>query len=96
MIINNEKKSVALIIILILVFLFGIGLFLFLRYAKESIIKDKTVELNSTLSTNIDDYMKNTKNCNLDISEVNTSKKGKYRYYVRCRRKTYEATIEVK
>lgn len=97
MIVNNEKKkNIALIVILILVVLFGIGLYLFLKYAKESMIKDKTVKLNSTLSTNIDDYMKNTKNCSLDITGVDTTKKGKYKYYVRCKRKTYEATIEVK
>ena len=39
---------------------------------------------------------KNNKNCKLDISEVNTKKVGKYKYYVKCKKKTYEATIEVK
>ena len=93
---SEKKKNIAIVIILIIVVLFGIGLYFFLKYAKDSMIKDKTVKLNSKLSTNIDDYMKNTKNCTLDLSEVNTSKKGKYKYYVKCKRKTYEATIEVK
>ena len=96
--VNNDekKKNVALIVILVLVVLFGAGLYLFLKYAKESMIKDKTVKLNSNLSTNIDDYMKHTKNCALDITGVDTTKKGKYKYYVRCKKKNYEAIIEVK
>ena len=97
---SEQKKSIGVTIIIILVVLFGIGLFLFLRYAKENVnfkLDNKTIKLNSTLSNDINDYMeKNNKNCKLDISEVNTKKVGKYKYYVKCKKKTYEATIEVK
>lgn len=66
--------------------------------------KNITLEINSSLSTNIKDYLKNPndidtsviKSLKLDTSNVNTNEEGKYTYKIKYKKKTYNGTIEIK
>lgn len=70
----------------------------------EIIPKNITLEINSSLSTNIKDYLKNPndidtsiiKSLKLDTSNVNTNEEGKYTYKIKYKKKTYNGTIEIK
>ena len=95
----NNKKTISIVAVLILIVLFGLGLYYFLVYVKNKAnnykLEDKKIVVGTTLSNDINDYIKINKNCKLDISNVNVNKIGKYKYYVRCGKESLKATIEV-
>lgn len=93
---NDKKKKMLVILITLLIVMFGAGLFLFLRFAKNNVLENKVIKIGSTVDNDINNYIKNNKNCKLDISEVDNTKEGKYVYYIKCPKKTFKGNIEVK
>lgn len=96
---KNYIQVIFIILILLLIILFGIGLFLFLRFARDN-TKDVNlnyieVEVGTTLSTDIKDYANVAKKCKLDTSGVDTNTEGKYKYNIKCNKKTYTGDIKV-
>ncbi|MBE6161704.1 MAG: hypothetical protein E7158_05765 [Firmicutes bacterium] len=92
----NKKNSLLIFLIIITILAFGTGLFLFLRFAKENVLENKVINIGDTVDNDINNYIKNNKNCTLDVSNVDSSKKGIYKYYIKCKRRTLEGKIEVK
>lgn len=92
----DKKKNFLIFLIIIIVIVFGVGLFLFLRFAKENVLENKIINIGDKVDTDINNYVKNNKKCTLDVSNVDSSKKGTYKYYVKCKNKTFKGTIEVK
>ena len=86
---------------LIFLFLVGIALGTFWFYKKENTISLKTItiEVGDTLSTNIDDYLKNghkyKNDYKLYLDEVDINKVGKYTYKVKYNKHTKTGTIKV-
>lgn len=92
------NKKVSIILVTILIVLFGCGLFAFLRFAKNHTVESKTININvgEKLSKNIEDYISEDNNCELNLDNVNVNKKGKYSYRIKCDDKSYIGTINVK
>lgn len=87
----------------ILMYLFIIGIFIgiFLYLKKENTIKLKNIniEVGSSLSTKIEDYLvagqKNKERYKLDISSVDTNKVGTYSYKIKYNNHTKKGIIKV-
>ena len=98
--IEKNRKTFLIIGIFILIVLFGTGLFCFLRFAKEQKnikLKNDTIELGSKLNKDIRHYVDgNSKNCKINLKNVDVNKVGKYKYTVKCNKLDFKATIEVK
>ncbi len=70
----------------------------------EIILKDITLGVNESLSTNVKEYLKNPSNIELNIikklkldtSNVNTTEAGKYKYTITYKKKVYTGNVEVK
>lgn len=70
----------------------------------EILLKDITLEINGSLSTNVKEYLKNPnsietsiiKKLKLDTSNVNTAEAGKYKYTIKYKKKIYTGNVEVK
>lgn len=99
------SKKTFLIIVGFIILLIGFGLFYFLRSTKKvalSAVKTRTVEVSigDELSLDLDVYatFKNIKptNCILSLTDVDTSKVGKYKYYISCGVNKYDGKIVVK
>ncbi len=94
----KKKPNTALFVILILALLgaLGFGVYYVLNYTNliknnsqvSVVVNNVEVKVGDTLSTNIDDYAKisgtDSKNCSLDISEVDVSTAGNYSFKVTC------------
>lgn len=105
----KKKKNKLFFIIIIIILLFGVGFgtFYVLKYTdllsgKLNVnIETKNLELNlnDSLSTNINDYATvsgtDIKNCILDNSGVNSTVEGTYTYKVVCGNISKEGTINV-
>lgn len=97
---ESESKHVFLKCLIIL-FILGIFVGIFLYYKNENTIKLKKmhIELGSSLSNNINDYLISGKKLSeyykLDTSKVDTMKEGKYSYKVKYNKHVEEGTIIV-
>lgn len=86
---------------LIYLFILGILVGIFLYYKRENTIKLKNIniEVGSTLSSNIEDYLlsgkKNKEKYKLDLSGVDTKKVGDYSYKVMYNKHTKTGKIKV-
>ena len=101
------NKGVFVILILIALAAVGFGTFYVLNYTdllvkKDTItvsIDDKEIDKGEKLSTDINDYGNvtgtDTKNCNLDLSNVDVNKVGIYEYSVKCGKVSKTAKITV-
>ena len=98
-----EEDSPKHIFLKLLTFIFLVGVIIggFLYYKKINTIRLKniTIEVGSTLSNNIEDYVKKTNNniskYKLYINSVNTNVVGKYTYKIRYKRYTKKGFIKV-
>lgn len=87
---------------LVYIFIIGISVGIFFYYKKENTIKLKniTIEVGETLSTNIEDYLisglKNKELYKLYIDNVDTKTIGEYTYKVKYNKHTKTGKIKVK
>lgn len=102
---KGSSKTLLFCLIIILIAALGYGAYYFINVkgifnSKSVTTKDLEIESGDTLSTSIEDYgtFKDTSssNCVLDVSKVDTTKAGKYKYTITCGTDTYDGTITVK
>ncbi len=102
---KGNKKVFIIILLIILIALVGVGVYLFLNTAKQTVSNSSIVtnelklELGSTLDTDIDTYATivgyNKNDCNIDLSNVDTSKVSTYKFTVTCGNASQEGLVIV-
>lgn len=106
---KGNKNILIIILIVVLIAAIGFGVYYFLNMTKNMnknsmIPKEIKLELGSTLSKNIDDYVTitgyNKNECsilvdNVDINNVSLNKVGTYKYVVTCKKENVEGIIIV-
>lgn len=96
---SNPKHVFIKCLICLFIIGIGIGVFLFYKNKNTISLKTITIEVGKTLSTNIDDYLKNghkyKKDYKLYLDGVDTNKVGKYTYKVKYNKHTETGIIKV-
>lgn len=106
---KGNKNILIIILIVVLIAAIGFGVYYFLNMTKNMnknsmIPKEIKLELGSTLSKNIDDYVTitgyNKDECsilveNVDINNISLNKVGTYKYVVTCKKENVEGIIIV-
>lgn len=98
---KKSNKTLIVVLAIILIAAIGYGVYYYLHMGnKGNQLKLKTVkvEINSTISTNINDYIESGKadsSCTSNFNEVLINKAGTYDYKIICNSGTYKGTIIV-
>ena len=97
----EEDNGKVALKVFIIIFIIGVICGLFFYFKKHNTIKLRkvTIEVGSTISNNIDDYILSGKkiaaNYTIDLSKVDSNKVGKYTYKVKYNKHTINGTINV-
>ncbi len=101
---GNSKKTLIVVLLILLVALVGFGVYTILTMSKTSATKsiqtkEVKVELGSALNTDISTYATlsgyTKENCNLNLSNVDTTKVSTYKYTVTCGKASEEGLVIV-
>lgn len=96
---SNPKHVFIKCLVLLFIIGVGVGVFWFYKNKNTISLRTVTIEVGGTLSTNIDDYLKNGQKYKNDyklyLNDVDTNKVGEYSYKVKYNKHTKTGKVKV-